>query len=346
MAFMACAGLTLALLTKDFRRANDRPRSPDAGTPAVQVRPPAELSGLGYLPPDTDVIAAVHVAEALEDPTGRLILQRFRPSQVFAEGPDQAAGPTDSLQRWSGLRLEEIDHVVLGLNITNRLLPRVILVVQTRQPYDPEKVRAALKARASAEGGKPLYRFQLEGQRLDAVLWLAGERTLIFGREAEDLQDVPATPRTGIEHLSRPLQTMLRERLGRVAPVWVVGHAEDWDRTAARLLLASRPKEVRRTLESVKSFGVWLQFGQGLTLNGACHCADEKAARSLETYLVPPARAERKPLPVLGSGDAEPLARELGQSLNVVRHNDWVSVQAKADAEAVRQALRGGGRER
>ncbi len=342
MIVMAGAGLALALLTQGFRRANDQPKGSGTANPVVQVTPPAELSGLGYLPPDTDIIAGVHVAEALQDPIGRLILERFRPAQALAEGPDQAAPQLDSLERWTGLRLREVDHIVLGLNITNRLLPKVVLVVQTRQPYDPEKVRAALKARASPEPGKPLYRFQLEGQRLDAVVWFAGERTLIVGREAEDLQDVPATPRAGIAHLSVPLQTMLRERLGRVAPVWAVGHSDDWDKTAARLLLASRPKEARRTLESVRSFGVWLELGQGITLGGAFHCADEKAARSLESHLAPPAGAEPRPLSILGSRpDAEPLARELGQSLKVVRQDDWVNVQAKADTDAVRQALTG-----
>ncbi|HJT77447.1 MAG TPA: hypothetical protein VJ739_09625 [Gemmataceae bacterium] len=343
MIVMAAAGLTLALLTKDFRRRNDRPRGTEDVAPAVQVTAPADLAGLGYLPPDTDIIAGVHVAEAEEEPTGRLFLERFRPAEAVAEGADAAAIPADGLERWTGLRLQEVDHVVLGLNATSRVVPRLVLVVETRQSYDPEKVRTALRASRRPEPGRPLYRFRLERPPLDAVLWFAGERTLIVGLSPEDLQAVPEKPRAGIDHLSAPLQTILRERLGHVAPFWVVGHADDWNKTGAKLLLASRPKDARRALESVRTFGVWLQFGQGVTLNGSFGSADEAAARSLETYLAP-AKGEHRPLALLGSRPAtEPLARELGQSLRVVRADDWVSLQAKADAEAVRQALAGGG---
>src|SRR3954470_12174304 len=51
MAFMGTASLVYRLRTTAFRRSNDYPPEPPAlPLPAVTTTPPAELTGLGYLP--------------------------------------------------------------------------------------------------------------------------------------------------------------------------------------------------------------------------------------------------------------------------------------------------------
>src|SRR5437899_3021283 len=78
MATMAALGLAFALTTTQLRRSHDRVGSADPQR-AIPIRTvaPAELEGLGYLPPDTDIILGVHVAELLQEPAGRELLPRL-----------------------------------------------------------------------------------------------------------------------------------------------------------------------------------------------------------------------------------------------------------------------------
>jgi hypothetical protein len=341
MVVMAAASLTLALATRSFRRANDRLPAPDEAAARVRIAAPADLAGLGYLPPDTDVIIAVHVAEALQEPAGQDFLRRFRPEDLVHDQPGEGAALPGDLERWTGLPLEDLDHVVLGLKVGGAAIPPpMILVAQTRRRYDPTKIRDALKATRITDAGKTLFRFHVDRPPLEPVLWFAGERTLLVALTAEHLAEVPAAPDPGASHLGAPLQDVLRQRLGPGTQAWAAGHAKDWDQTTARLLLALLHKEDRQVLEKMRTFATGLQFGQGLTLTGAFHCADAPAAKALTERLVPPEGSERKPLPLFGvRADAGPVGREMSRSLKAVQEDAWVTVQAKAGPEAVRQAL-------
>src|SRR5207244_5138921 len=141
MALMAITGLTFALFTQKIRRAHDSGRSVTKPLPPVRTLAPSNLPGLGYLPPDTDVIAALHVAEALETPAGQAFLTQFHfaPADFLVE----------NLTQGTGLTLNDLDYAVLGLQIKNRLLPRFVLVVETRRPYDADQLREALKTSKS-----------------------------------------------------------------------------------------------------------------------------------------------------------------------------------------------------
>ena len=342
MALMAAGGLALALLTQSIRRSHDFQKPPDESAGRVRVTAPADLAALGYLPPETDVIVGVHVAEALQEPAGQEFLKRFQPAEALPEQQgEEGRGPglPGTLEQWTGLSLGEIDHAVLGLDVANQVIPHLVLVVQTRHRYDPEKVQRALRATRSPEPGKQLFRFHVERPPVDAVLWFAAERTLVVALTQEDLERVPETPAPGIGHLTPPLQDMLKTRLGPGDQVWAVGHAADWEKTTAKLLSGALRRRDRQVLEDVRTFGAWLQFDEGLRLNGAFHCADEPAAEALEKYLARPEGDERKPLRLLGArAENEPIARELSRTLKVVRDGAWVMLQAKAGADTIRQA--------
>src|SRR5439155_3268432 len=75
MVGMAAFGLSFALRTQAFRRANDVKGVQEPG-PAAETRPvpPAEWPGLGYLPDDVQAVAGVRVAAALESAAGRTLL--------------------------------------------------------------------------------------------------------------------------------------------------------------------------------------------------------------------------------------------------------------------------------
>jgi hypothetical protein len=344
MAVMAVGGLALALATQHFRRANDRLPPPEEGVPRVRVVAPAELAGLGYLPPDTDVVAAVHVAEALQDPAGREFLKRFRPEEGVRDQPGQGPPLAGDLEHWTGLALDDLDHVVVGLKLAGGAVPpRLILVAHTRRRYDAGKVVEVLRATRLQHAGRDLYRFPLERLSLHPVLWFAGERTLVVALTPEQLAEVPDKPRPGTDQLVEPLRELLKTRLGPGVQAWAMGHADDWERTAATLALALlvRKQDDRRVLEGVRTFGLALRFGDGLTLTGSCHCADAAAARALEERLAPPEGSDVKRFTLLDERQAGPAARELARSLKVVREGAWVTLQGRASSESVGAAPRG-----
>jgi hypothetical protein len=114
---------------------------------------PAELAALGYLPDDTDMIVAVHVSEALDDPAGRDLLR-----SVGLGGKD-----APDMEKWTGLKLDDIDHLALGLKLDADLLTRFVLVAQARRPIDQQRVRDVLKADAGKEeDGRRSYPFVME----------------------------------------------------------------------------------------------------------------------------------------------------------------------------------------
>jgi hypothetical protein len=297
--------------------------------PAVVRVPPAELPALGYVPSDVNVVVGLHVAEALDDPSGKELLKGLSVGDLG----------TDLVQQWTGLPLAELDHAALGLRLEGELIPRLTLVARTRQPYKPEKVRESLKAQRTPEPGhkRPVYRFKTEtGSVLDALpayVWFADDRTLVV-HLSRRWEVVPEEPKDGLDHLPAPLAQYLRQRAGRDAQVWAVGHLDDWEKAGGLALLRAGPlKEAWDTLSAVRTAGVSVRCGDGLTLTAAFDCADEAAAKALARSLEP---GEGKALNALGlDADAGPIGRDFLKTLKVAREGTWVDLQAKASAEAV-----------
>jgi hypothetical protein len=323
-----CGGPSILVPSRFRQRALSPPQSPQETLRAVA---PAELPALGYLPADTNVLVGVHVAEAWRDPTGREFLSRFR------------FGNTDfgvtTLEKWTGLKMEEIDHAILGLRVDDNLLPRTVLVVQTQQPYDADRVRSALKAgRKSEQKKKPLYHFPLE--QLEGVLWFADERTLLIGVLPSDLDDVPLKPSDNLDRLPAAVVNVLRERLTRGTQAWAVGHADDWNKTSARLVLPLLNKQDQAALAKAQTLAVWLQFEQGMGVNAAFRCKDEASAEAFDQYLGGKGNALDRLLNLFGDRpEAEPARKELAETLTRQRQGVWVDVRARVGPEAVQQAF-------
>jgi hypothetical protein len=217
------------------------------------------------------------------------------------------------------------------------------LVVRTNRPYDAEAIRKSLHASRSPEPGKKeLYRIKLEKSLVTPVVWFADDHTLVLGLSAKDLESVPATPRTGIDHLMPEIVSILKDRLNPGTPLWLVGRPQDWDKTVAWMLLerqakAGQPVEL---LAQVQTFGVWFQFTQGLVLNAAFHGADDSTTRALESYFTGQNLGDKKPFHFPPPRpEWEPIYRELGQSLKTDLNNAWLVLQAKAGAETLQKAF-------
>src|SRR5262245_11456184 len=240
MAIMAGAGLTSALITVDIRRDHDRELPPRPRRLSDYIAPqprPAEptspwiLAGLGYLPPRTGVLACVQVEDLLNSEAGKEL--RSRPWKL-----GKVDVSLDEVRGWTGLALEDVDHVLLGVVVRDGaeadLTPPVHLVVRTRKRYDIKRVKEALKAERGREEPTPEGRtrtvYSASIRNLPVSLWLADERTIVVGVFSR-LEQVPLRPHEGLKELPGEVQQLMTKRLSAGVPVWLVGHAADWKKT-------------------------------------------------------------------------------------------------------------------
>lgn len=281
-AALTVVGAVLVVLTLQPRR------NPEANEPdllPVRAVPPAELAGLGYVPDDVDVVAGLHVAQALETPAGRELLDHFQ------------VGRTDigmaSFEKWTGLKRQELDHVVLGLHVSGQLLPAITLVIETRRPYDVARVRAAFPAKGHAKPtNKPLHATEIKvnGVGFEALVWFADARALVVfvGVESSKINAVPDLPPSGAGRLAEPLQTLLRdrERIDPESQLWIVGRTEGWDKLLWRPF-SLLPKDWREPMANVRRLGAWMRLDEDVKLGLAFECADAAVGRALAEKLRP-----------------------------------------------------------
>jgi hypothetical protein len=331
--FLALGGLAVTMLAVQISTQRASRPALESEIQTVPSVPPASLSSLGYLPADTDLVAGIHVAEALADPSSKDIVTHF----AFGPGIDVSA-----IEKWTGLSVKEMDHIVLGLRVRGMLTPRMEVVVHTVRPYGAEAIRKKLNVSHYPIAGKSeVYRLTVDKSLLTPYLWFVDDRTLIVGGSAKDLEAVPNLPQSGPENLRPELGELLREGLGQGTPLWVAGAPREWDQTLIwSLLLSQQSKEERALLAKISTFGVGFQFGNGLALNAAIYCADDTTAVKLESYFTGHDLGEKKPFHLNAPRPhLEPIYRELGQSVKAEREQSWLILQAKARAETLHKAI-------
>jgi len=324
MFAMATVGLILALATQSDRRRRDSPTVPMTLTPINTVAP-ARLAGLGYLPADSDIVAGFHMAELQLIPTS-------------AEFPDAYRIPgamqfLHDLTHDTGLTNDDLDHAVLSVRIKDRVIPLVVLIVQTRRAYDVKQLRTGLNAnRQSERNKKTLYHFGLSQSKLPAVVWCASSQTIVFGLGEDSLDAVPAEPRVGCDHLSASLQELVKRRIEKVAQFWLAADvSEPSKKPALQLLLGSFGKEDRDLLVKVKAFDFWLRFDKELTLGADLNCLDAEAALAVDESLARFFRDGKLLARLFGADPrAEAFSKAIALSLKPVRQGEWVTVQGKA----------------
>jgi len=325
MAIMAILSFAYAWNTVEIRRSRD-PKFITPPPPVVERRvPPIELAALGYLRPDTSAIAAIHVAQAERTPAGKDLLQRFRLGGTVISVAD--------LDKWTGIKLSDIDHAVVGVTVDNRVLPAVILAVETRRPYDAEAVRQTLKAGPATElGSRTVYRFTpAVGSKVsfDAALWFASPTIVVVGLSRNDLDKVPERPTSDTSQLSASLRGVIKERLPR-ADAWLAGHVEKWE--AVSLLLGFvLDKDSMQTLSQVRTFAFGLQFDDGVRLQGAVRCADEGATAALEKKWSKLAVPQGGTLPQ----DLRPMLQEFAETYQREVKDGWLEIEARASGKSL-----------
>jgi hypothetical protein len=309
-----------------------RPAEPEGPPPAHAV-PPSELAALGYLPDDTDLIMAIHVAELRDDPVGRDLMRHLGNEDISPR----------SIQTWTGLPLEAIDHAVLGVTLDENLQLHFTLIVRTRQPVDEDKVRVTLKAEGRRElDGRPVYPFVMQTdlpfiRQLGANLWFADNHTLVVAKVFDDgsAHHLPLAARTGVDHLRPTLRELIKERLSSSTRAWVVGRLPPRETQFPLLRLALGTAD-NAPLTGVRTFGLWMEVrADEATLRGAFDCEDADAAHALEAYLGPTNRKGLKAW--VTPAESGPMGQEFLKSLKITRQETWVDLQATASAEVVHQ---------
>jgi hypothetical protein len=310
-------------------------------SPPVRSVQPKELLALGYLPKDTDVIIALHAGELFNEPLGRDLIDHLGADEINAR----------SFEGWSGLKLADIDHAILGLTLDEHALDHFILVVRTRRPIDQERVRKTLKAGSAEElpapDGRTVYPSSMKLNlgpihEVRVKLWFADEQTLVATKvyDAGANHRVPKTPETGIAHLRPELRQFIEQRIGPSAQFWIAGRlaADNW--LVGLLSLPGFPlplsREETSLLTQLRMVGVWVTVHPTeMILRGSFQCADEESAKAVYNYLAPSNRQGFKAL--LGSPEPGPLEKALNDSMKRTQDGTWVEFQARAPVEAVRQ---------
>lgn len=253
MAVLFCAALFFALQTRGQR-----------GTRSL-----AESPALGYLPDDTNLIAAVNV-EAADD------ARKERKAGAEPDIADRlffANNAALPMAQFTGLQRTDVEEIMLGLRVDTNLIPKVRLIVRTRTSYDAEQLRERLGSfRSKQEGTKKVDSIRPKGLPLEAVLWCATERTFVVTLTPEDMDKVPNEPAKNVERLSPQLVDLLRYRGEKGTFFWLVGHADNWEPTGLGLLIKTTKKvtaDERAKLFKIQTFAVAMRVDSGAVTSRA-----------------------------------------------------------------------------
>jgi hypothetical protein len=297
---------------------------------------PSDLLGLGYLPDDVNLIAAVHVAEAEREAAGREFLNRFRLNEEYG---------LHTIETWTGLKLAEIDHVVLGIKVEGVAFPRAMFIVRSILPYDAVDLRRDLKAtKLPGNGSRSLYRFEPASLGHDAVLWCPDQRTVVvgwtfFGGSDGKLEGVPDTPKSGTDRFPPKLRSVLDERIdpsarAQAVQAWVAAEPS-WEKSPlVQIALTRFSRETQDLLSPLRALGAWAQFRESAKVRAGLQTTNSDAADKLEATVRDVVVKQRLPFGNPGPGTAAVLS-DLARTLRISREGDWLSVEAEVTSQAM-----------
>ncbi len=319
MLLMALGGLILALATWEGRRRNDY-RGQTVTVPPSSVQAPTDMAGLGYLPLDVNVAAALQVAELQKDNLGKKLLEAPRPPLVELL--------LATVEKWTKLSIQDVDHIVLGTEIKDKL-PQLTVVVRTLKAVNPTDLAKALQfGQPTLHRGKALFHFKLAPG--EGMLWCPEPNifVLLFRFDALksiDLEAIPAQPRKGTDAPPTALRSLFAQgRIHKHSLAWAAGDLVRPDALKDWLAVIPWHAGGEQILANIQAFALSLVSQDGLTLDGYFRGSDENRTRLLQMQL------EGLNVKNVKSFKIE------GTPANAVNDEArWISLQVRGDAQAV-----------
>jgi hypothetical protein len=253
----------------------------------------AESPGLGYVPSHANVIIGVNLVEAERSKVGLGIdtLDRvgFR------------TGGSWDLERLVGLGREQIAVLLISLRVDQNLLPRWCIIVETRSPLNPDAVRSRLTARAARdEGDRSHYLATPPALGIEAALWFPDARTMVLAYPPTELAEVPRQADSNPQRFAAPIHDLLMTRSERDSFLWLVAHAEDWNKTSLPISLQLVPglAPLRPLLSSLRTVGLAFREDKGEIVTRARPAritappSDTPPAVALDLVMITPPEAD------------------------------------------------------
>jgi hypothetical protein len=279
MTLMTAVTIGYTFWTQSFRRQNDFKKGFVVSEPTEQA--PDELLTVGLLPARCNVIGAVNVAELRSNPLLK--------EAVFEKTPRSIDWLREQLKNGSGLALEDIDQISLGIELTEKM-PKIFVIVATKSPYDPQAVvKAFAPAKALALRNRPLVRFPLPYVG-DGVVWCMSDRYLAFlfhfePRPLDDLEAIPVRPRPKLEGSSATIQALVKERVDKQSIAWLAADLAPASGLADFLSLTGAKIEPYRPLLNAKALTLNIKTDQDIVVLGQVLAGAPKGMKALEDML-------------------------------------------------------------
>jgi len=308
MVGMGAFALGYALKTQAFRRAQDSKGAvPPEADPDMTAVPPHEWPGLGFLSADSQVIAGVRLASAMESAVGRALL-----------GALNLAGDAESQFRILGLAPREVDHLLMSASL-RAIPPRVMAVAHDYQRIDLDRVRQHIAASKDVEhGGKRLIAGRLWTNGLEGLVWRVDQHFLVGTLLAEDFDKVSSNLQD-----NRPtIANIPADRFDRDSLAWLAANVEANNSTIELLssFLPLPPAE-QKTWQQLESLAVSVRAG-GDKLHLTIHLRGRDASASA----------------TIGNSLADWMAKA-GMNVERSADGDWQRLTATMDAQQLAKWL-------
>jgi hypothetical protein len=215
-----------------------------------------ELPTLGYLPSDSNVIAAINFPEAEKSQEGKDTLDRL------------GLGGNSNLEKTVGLSRDQIEDAAVGLNVGRELIPRIVIVVRTREPYNYDALKTKLGSKATKKSpeGREYDLIQPPALPVEFAMWRPSPQTFVICYPETDFAKVPAKPTDDTNRFAEPIAELLRHRTERGSFLWLVAHSEAWDKVTPLKLL---PKLDPQMLAELRTIGLGVRMDTGARIKRA-----------------------------------------------------------------------------
>lgn len=242
------------------------PEYPPGPPPPPATTPPKALSGLKYIPKDSQLVVAVQpaVLDQFARGTGGTAEQLLGELGVPAEGFKQL--------RAAGLPPEAVHSLIVAVADVELLIPRLVVVLTLREPLKDE---GKFRDKLNAQGRDPT-KVELGGFPL--LMAEASDRVFVFALSEKDLATAKAAT-GGYDDLHPGLRESV-DRVNLAAVGWVATDTADWAGVPTLKLLGDRgPGDLTKRLAGVRAAAVGLSMEPTLYLRLSVRTNDSGVAR-------------------------------------------------------------------